>query len=358
MDRQTMTTPRAATSRLLLPSWVTSVALHAGVFFWLTLQFRGGMASLPGPGDGGLRPVGIYMQSSADGAGIGAQSRPRPLRETRIDTTTAPQTPPTIVETAVWQAAPPTDVAASVQPVVSPTTLESNSVPDAVETGGPEAVAAVKTGDGDGTGDAGEGGTSVGEGGGENGGPNGPGEFFGLRDDGSRYVYVLDRSESMGFHHALETAKAELNASLSGLATAQSFQVIFYSDKPVRMPLSGGVREPMIRATTQNRAKARQFVAGIQPAQSTEHMPALQMALQMKPDAMFFLTDADFPELTPRELQEVRKLNGGRTRIHCVEFGRGADLARAGNFLKTLARENGGTYRYCDITKFTPAAAR
>ena len=90
---------------------------------------------------------------------------------------------------------------------------------------------------------------------------------------------------------------------------------------------------------------------GVQPDGGTDHMPALKKALRYQPDHLFFLTDADQPILSARELNEIKTLNAGRTKIHCVEFGKGSELS-GDNFLKKLARDNGGTYRYRDVTRF------
>jgi hypothetical protein len=67
---------------------------------------------------------------------------------------------------------------------------------------------------------------------------------------------------------------------------------------------------------------------------------------------VFLLTDADQPGLDARDFAEIRKLNKGRARIHCIEFGQEANLNEDENFLMHLAREGRGTYRYFDVTRF------
>ena len=80
-------------------------------------------------------------------------------------------------------------------------------------------------------------------------------------------------------------------------------------------------------------------------------MPALRKAISYHPDHIFFLTDADQPQLSAADLAEIKQLNRGRTSIHAIEFGRDGDLG-IDNFLRRLARQNDGTYRYRDVTKF------
>jgi Ca-activated chloride channel family protein len=174
--------------------------------------------------------------------------------------------------------------------------------------------------------------------------------FFDIEAKGHRFIYVLDRSGSMYDHGAIRVAKEELVASLSALEQTQQFQVLFYNQSLLEM--SGNEGKPQMQwATDVNRTFARQFISGVQPDGGTDHMPALRKALRYQTDHLFFLTDADQPILSARELNELKTLNAGRTKIHCVEFGKGPELS-ADNFLKKLARDNGGTYRYRDVTRF------
>ncbi len=51
-----------------------------------------------------------------------------------------------------------------------------------------------------------------------------------MRDRGSSYAYVIDRSGSMTVRHSLEVAKRELLVSLSaGSAGEATFAVVFYN---------------------------------------------------------------------------------------------------------------------------------
>ena len=72
------------------------------------------------------------------------------------------------------------------------------------------------------------------------------------------------------------------------------------------------------------------------------------MALRMGPDIIFFLTDADEPQLSAEELARVRRKNRN-TMINSIEFGFGPRRART-NFLQRLARQNGGRHVYVDVS--------
>lgn len=178
--------------------------------------------------------------------------------------------------------------------------------------------------------------------------------FMGARDQGTRIVFVIDCSASMANYGAMSSAKAALVSSLQALTETQQFQVLFYNQHP--RPLSIRGNTDVVFATEVNKTLARQQISGVQPDLGTEHVPALKMALRMTPDVLFFLTDADEPQMTSEQLNDIQKTNRGRTRIHTIEFGTESEID-VDNFLKKLARQNGGTYRYVSLKRFSDASA-
>ena len=173
-------------------------------------------------------------------------------------------------------------------------------------------------------------------------------KVFGITGVGTDFVYVFDRSGSMASFggRPLLAAKTELLRSLDDLDSVHQFQIIFYNKKPKIFTLEG--RQELIWGETENKLRARSFVNRIKADGGTEHMAALKKAIDMRPDVIFFLTDADQPRLTFGELQRIRNWNRGST-IHAIEFGAGPPMA-ADNFLKKLARQNGGQHAYVDVT--------
>jgi hypothetical protein len=69
----------------------------------------------------------------------------------------------------------------------------------------------------------------------------------------------------------------------------------------------------------------------------------------MGPDVIFFLTDADHPQLSEAQLARLGRLNGG-AQIHAIEFGLGPSYGPP-NFLRKLAERNRGQYVYVDVLK-------
>ncbi len=174
-------------------------------------------------------------------------------------------------------------------------------------------------------------------------------EVFGLAGEGTRFVYVFDRSGSMnGFGgRPLAAAKAELLASLGDLDRIHQFQVIFYNEEP-RIFNPDGQTPRLVWGDEAGKEKARRFISSMVADGGTRHLRALQLALGMSPDVIFFLTDADEPRLSAEELAMVRRMNRG-TVINAIEFGFGP--RRSGeSFLVQLARQNSGRHAYVDVS--------
>lgn len=166
-------------------------------------------------------------------------------------------------------------------------------------------------------------------------------EVFGLQAKGSSFVYVFDRSLSMkGL--PLAAAKRELVASLHKLTSVQQFQIVFYNQEPRTIQ-----PRQMVFADRNGLAKADSFVTSVVASGGTDHVKALRAAMNLSPDAIIFLTDADEPQLTEKELAEIREKNGGIA-IHVIEFKSAADH-KTGPTLRTLAEENRGEYKLVDV---------
>tara|TARA_B100000029_G_scaffold286580_2_gene280331 strand:- start:503 stop:1096 length:594 start_codon:yes stop_codon:yes gene_type:complete len=182
-------------------------------------------------------------------------------------------------------------------------------------------------------------------------------QFLGIRDKGTRFVYVLDRSGSMSRSVGpnrptpLEVAKSELMASLQHLDASQQFQVIFYNNQ--HRPMTLGGRNTLHSATDINKTLARQQIARVTGDGGTFHYPALKTALQFDPEVIYFLTDADQnTSIHPGDMERLVRTNRGRTRIHTIKFGQGAELV-TNHYVRQLAVKNGGRYRYRDINSFS-----
>lgn len=174
--------------------------------------------------------------------------------------------------------------------------------------------------------------------------------LFGITGEGYKFVYVFDRSGSMGGEgrESLRAVKAELAKSLEHLDSVHQFQIVFYNERPVAFNPTGTPGR-LVFATDENKQRATRFVDSISADGGTAHEDALRLAIRMHPDVIYFLTDADDPKLSADQLAKIRDLAAG-TIINCVEFGPGPKPDGT-SFLETLAKQNGGSYVYIDISK-------
>lgn len=182
--------------------------------------------------------------------------------------------------------------------------------------------------------------------------------LFGIQGDGNKFLYVFDRSASMEGYEGrpLAAAKSELQQSIAKLGPAQQFQIIFYNDR--QNVFNPYLPQPprMLFADQKHKDLARRYVQGVAADGGTRHLDALRMALRLNPDVLFFLTDADEPELTHAELADLDRTRG-ETIIHAIEFGAGP-ARRKDNFLVRLAKMTGGKHVYVDVTTLSRRGGR
>jgi len=195
-----------------------------------------------------------------------------------------------------------------------------------------------------------------GVGGGSGGGAGrgiGPGtQFFGARDHAHSFAYVIDCSGSMATRNSLDVAKREMLSSVNQLPPDAQFAVIFYNLQTRTLSDPQG-RKGLMPATTTNKARVQTQMELISPLGGTDHMFALREALKLKPEVIFFLTDADL--MTNGDVDEILT-EVHSTRVQAVEFGRGMALGQR-TPLGRLATTTGGSYLYIDVSKFPRSAA-
>lgn len=169
--------------------------------------------------------------------------------------------------------------------------------------------------------------------------------FFGVPAQGRRIVYVLDCSGSMGKNGALAAARAELVRSLKSLPEDVRFQIIVYHDvaRPLLARQPGWFAPAAVHEVIE--ALARLPAEG-----ATNHAVGLRAGLQLQPDVMFFLTDAD--DVTQEHLRLALQLNPrNRTAIHTIELNL-ANIDRPTMPMQVLARLTGGAYQAVDLAKY------
>lgn len=308
----------------LLPGWLLSLTLHG--LFALTLttivtvhshghDARGIVGDMAGGGRGG---TGLLDQPS-DTAGVGAN---RPL-STELPATS---------ETG-WQHFRTTP--AELNQVLGPAVQQLGSTGLGLPGSGITGDSQKPQGNGSGTGGTGSG---IGQGG------TGVG-FFGTRSIAGTCLYVVDMSGSMQGRR-FRRALTELNRSITALQPSQNFFVILFSDYAV--PLFnenslGSSRDyrglTPIPATLTNKNRTHTWLKSMIADGETYPAEALKMALDMRPDVVFFLTDGEIPEDVPSVISAHNKQH---VPIHVIGF----ENTAGAHLLRKLASENRGSYRY------------
>jgi len=164
---------------------------------------------------------------------------------------------------------------------------------------------------------------------------------FGISGNGTKFVYVFDKSGSMT-GSKLEGVKRELLRSLSTLSLKHQFNIIFYDDGYI-------VWEPkrkLVAANARAKRDAEVFVRSIGPGGGTSHLPPLLAAIQCRPEVIFFLTDGQ--DLTETQLAEIVRQSGNIS-INVIQYDDGSD--GKSQILQRLAALNRGNYQYIDVTK-------
>lgn len=180
---------------------------------------------------------------------------------------------------------------------IAPTHNERFSVSDGLL---PDGVGALK----------GDGGT--GSGGGGTG-------LFGGAQHGESFAYVVDASGSMSGDRMTRVLE-ELRASVNSLEEHHQFFVVFFNKHTYAM-MWPRIEKRLVSASQRNKDRVLGWAFGVQPQEVTEPQRALRMALGLKPDIVFFLTDGDIPEET---LRLVKKYRRDGTSVHTICVGEDA----------------------------------
>jgi hypothetical protein len=302
----------------LIPAWVFSFLFHGAIIIALGFAVQ---TTPQGAADEPLRSAGIVLKTtSADGDLFEDEAG----RDGEVASASA-ETQPTDLLSAL-PSEQPTPVtsrssAESPMPGIGPTVAAGGSPPDASRF-------------------AHGGGRPRGTPGGSS---NARVSVFGVQGEGTKFVYLFDRSSSME-GAPLAAAKRQLLESLAALDSVHQFHIIFFNTKTQSFDITGGGRR-IAFATDRNKHLAANFVGGIVADGGTDRLTALKHAIGFAPDVIFFLTDADDP-MSPGELAEIARANARASAALCViEFGR-RQSPSPGNFLAELARQSGGQYGY------------
>ncbi|MCG8649999.1 MAG: hypothetical protein MI861_09205, partial [Pirellulales bacterium] len=173
-------------------------------------------------------------------------------------------------------------------------------------------------------------------------------QFCGVEGGGNHFVYLVDSSGSMG--NGFESAREELLRSIDQLQPEQRFYVVFFDAQPDFMRLTNSNEdEPRsVHATAENKAAMKRWARSITIDRGKAPYEALRFALQLRPDAVFLLSDGEFPQGIEDLLKnenKVENLFGDRKPIsivHTISYHSKEGESR----MRRIAQQNGGQYRH------------
>lgn len=188
------------------------------------------------------------------------------------------------------------------------------------------------------SGSLGDGAVGAGAGG---GGGGGGASFFGVEAQGNRFAYIVDVSGSMSVGGKLESLQKELSQSITKILETSSTLIVPFSSQAEVLG-STGAKPVWIDSTDRNKRTIIRNITTLKANGGTNPSPAfvLVFAMKPKPDAIYFMTDGEFPE---QVASEILALNAEyKIPIHCICFVSDG----ASDMMKVIAKQSGGTYTF------------
>jgi hypothetical protein len=313
--------PLVGEERWFWSPWIVSFILHGALFGFLLVQLPRLSRGLPSPPDPQAREVGIVLRSEKDSEVIFENAEKVYQPQPTLAPTLAESTP---LEGAEFDQ--PADRASLhgelpkwSEPVLATQGALASTKSSVPKTAPAESASMSRT------------------------------TFWNVEATGASFVFVIDRSASMSHRGALELAKLQLYQSLDQLADKSKFQVVFYNTDAFVLPLSEG---NLLEASPLFRSRAHKEIERIAPEGGTNHIKPLQIAFSLRPEVIYYLTDADM--LSEDDVADLTRTNRQApvpATIFAIEFGSGPSLS-SNKPLRRLAAENDGTYSYVNVLEF------
>lgn len=194
--------------------------------------------------------------------------------------------------------------------------------------------------------------------------------FFGTRAFGTRFVFVLDISYSMNAREGarFRRARDELLRSVSNLKRGQSYYVFLFCWETKKMFYNRS--DEYVGVAPGHVQKLHDWIDNVSLGPGTDPRRALALAQEMRPDAVFLLSDGHFNKPSwPRsdagwidargepfkaEVQEGVELIYRDTSIHTIAFENPFTLAA----MQAIADATGGNCRYIKTETYRPVDSK
>jgi len=174
-------------------------------------------------------------------------------------------------------------------------------------------------------------------------------QFFGTQAIGSRFIFIIDASDSMneGFrwHHAVR----ELEASIDKLGSDQKALVLLYNFQTYPMFNTPADELELLPVTKEFKTNLRSWLGRQIPIGGTRPAHALGYSLSLKPDAIFLLSDGMLADNSVKVLARQNAArdpaNGDFTKIPIHTVSLGPNVAGA-ELMKFIADNNDGEFTW------------
>jgi uncharacterized protein with von Willebrand factor type A (vWA) domain len=134
-------------------------------------------------------------------------------------------------------------------------------------------------------------------------------------------------------------AKQELTQSIQKLLPDQYFYVIFFSSDAFPMFSPGAAAPKPLPADNENVRHVTQWIEIFSVTGGTDPESAMLQALDLRPDAIFMLTDGEFDESV---VKTIARNNTRKISVHTIAF-----KSRGGEpLLKRIAKANSRVHRF------------
>lgn len=175
-------------------------------------------------------------------------------------------------------------------------------------------------------------------------------EFFGVNATGNTFVFIVDCSRSM-IGARFEAAKRELLYAVRRLSPSQRFYVIFFDGmtKPMRLDGEFPYNAAPVLATQTNLTQLEAWVHSVPNGPWTNPSGAIDLALDLRPDAIYLLSDGDFTDHGATRKTLARRNLDAQRRPQVTLHTIGLHSRDGEATLRSLAKTHGGEYRFVPV---------